>query len=68
VQEGQICQRERRAGLRRIDYYASPEADRIIDALRWNGPDGDASSIINRALVEWAASQRRHRKIGTGRP
>src|SRR5271165_4836163 len=35
------AQRDRRAGMRRIDYYASPEADAIIDRLRRNRAGGD---------------------------
>jgi hypothetical protein len=38
--------------MRRIDYYASPEADAIINHLRRYA---DASSIINRIILEWAA-------------
>jgi hypothetical protein len=49
------AQRERRAGMRRIDYYASPEADAIIDQLRTPRAGGDASSILNRIVNEWAA-------------
>ena len=37
-----------------IDYYADPDAAGIIDRLRVNGPGGDASSIINRIIREWA--------------
>lgn len=56
-------QRDRRAGLIRIDYAdVSPEAAEIIDGLR-EGPEGDASSILNRIVVEWAA-RRRGRKVG----
>jgi hypothetical protein len=50
-----IAQRDRRAGMRRIDYYASPEADAIIDQLRTHRAGGDASSILNRIVNEWAA-------------
>ena len=48
-------QRDRRASMRRIDYYASPEADAIIDRLRRHRAGGDASSILNRIVNEWAA-------------
>ena len=48
-------QRERRARLRRIDYYPDADVAGIIDRLRVNGPGGDASSIINRIAREWAA-------------
>jgi hypothetical protein len=49
------AQRDRRASMRRIDYYASPEADAIINRLRRNNAGGDASSIIDRIIGEWAA-------------
>jgi hypothetical protein len=48
-------QRERRARMHRIDYYADPDVAHIIDQLRVNGPGGDASSIINRIVREWAS-------------
>jgi hypothetical protein len=41
---------ERRARMRRIDYYASPAADAVIDGLRSGSCGGDASSIINRII------------------
>lgn len=41
--------------LRRIDYYPSENAVAIIDKLRTGGVGGDASSILNRILSEWAA-------------
>jgi hypothetical protein len=47
-------QRERRHRLRRIDYYPSEDAAAIIDKLRTRGAGGDASSILNRILSEWA--------------
>jgi hypothetical protein len=47
-------QRHRRSRERRIDYYASPEADRIIDSLRAPIAGRDASSILNRIVVDWA--------------
>jgi hypothetical protein len=47
-------QRERRASLRRIDYYPSPAAGEIIDRLRTHVAGGDASSILNRIVAEWA--------------
>jgi hypothetical protein len=49
------AQRDRRARMRRIDYYASPEADAIINRLRRHAEGGDASSIINMIILEWAA-------------
>lgn len=49
-------QRERRASLRRIDYYPSPAASEIIDRLRTHVAGGDASSILNRIVAEWAGA------------
>jgi NAD(P)-dependent dehydrogenase (short-subunit alcohol dehydrogenase family) len=46
---------DRRHRLRRIDYYPSEEAAAIINKLRTRGVGGDASSILNRILSEWAA-------------
>ncbi|MGB5097317.1 MAG: hypothetical protein WBN82_05335 [Porticoccaceae bacterium] len=47
-------QRERRAKLRRIDYYPSREAlEVILDACN-NGYGGDFASVINRIIEEWA--------------
>jgi hypothetical protein len=40
--------------MRRIDYYVSPEAAEIIDRLRAPSAGGDASSILNRIVTEWA--------------
>jgi hypothetical protein len=37
------------------DYYADEAAEAIIDKLRAPGIGGDASSILNRIVVEWAA-------------
>ena len=48
------AQRDRRARMRRIDYYASPEADAIINRLRQHAEGGDADSIINMIILEWA--------------
>jgi hypothetical protein len=47
-------QRSRRASMRRIDFYASPEAAGIIDRLRTRRAGGDASSIVNQIIHEWA--------------
>jgi len=49
-------QRERRKRLRRIDYYPSEPAAEVIDGLRANQVGGDASSILNRIVEEWALS------------
>ena len=48
-------QRLRRSKTRRIDFYPSPQAEALIDRLRKPGIGGDASSIINRIIAEWAA-------------
>ena len=49
-------ERDRRGRARRIGYCdLSPEAAKIIDRLRALGPGGDASSILNRIVSEWAA-------------
>jgi hypothetical protein len=47
-------QRDRRARMRRIDFYASSEAVAIIDRLRATRAGGDASSIVNKIIQEWA--------------
>jgi hypothetical protein len=49
-------QSARRSRLRRIDYYVDEAAEAIIDKLRAPGIGGDASSILNRIVVEWAAA------------
>ena len=47
-------QRERRAKLRRIDYYPSREAlEVILDACN-NGYPSDFASVINGIIEEWA--------------
>ncbi len=48
------AQRSRRSQERRIDYYASPEAVAVVDSLRVPSVGGDASSILNRIVTEWA--------------
>lgn len=52
-------QRERRARMRRIDYYPSEDAARIIDRQRRPFAGGDASSIIDRAVIESAERRAR---------
>lgn len=47
-------QRGRRKRLRRIDYYPSKDAAAIIDRFRTRRSGGDASSILNRIIAEWA--------------
>lgn len=48
-------QRERRARKIRIDYQdVDPKANEIIESLRFNAVGGDASSILNRIVLEWA--------------
>ena len=54
-------QRERRARLRRIDFYGEPDACAVIDRLRRPSVGGDASSIINRIILEWAENRRKRR-------
>ena len=49
-------QRARRHRLRRIDYYPAEDAAAIVDKLRTPGIGGDASSILNRIVAEWAAA------------
>jgi hypothetical protein len=53
-------QRERRAGMRRIDFYADATAATVIDSLRTRRAGGDASSILNRIIAEWL--DLRHRR------
>ena len=48
-------QRKRRRTIRRIDYYPSKAAGEVIDRTRTHG-GGDASSILNRIVIEWAAA------------
>jgi hypothetical protein len=50
-------QRYRRARMRRIDYYPPPEGAAIIDRLRTHRTGGDASSILNKIIHEWAAGR-----------
>ena len=47
-------QRWRRSRMRRIDYCPSQEAAAVIDCLRTRRAGGDASSILNRIIAEWA--------------
>jgi hypothetical protein len=47
-------QRDRRDRMRRIDFYASSDAVAIIDRLRTTRAGGDASSIVNKIIREWA--------------
>ena len=49
-------QRERRRRERRIDYYPSKEAAAIVDGMRSRCAGGDASSILNRIVSEWAGA------------
>jgi len=48
-------QRDRRAKMRRIDYYASPAANTVIDSMRSKQVGGDASSILNRIVADCSA-------------
>jgi hypothetical protein len=52
-----LRQRRWRADKYRIDYYPSAEAVEIVDSRRKDCVGGDASSIINRALEDWAAKR-----------
>jgi hypothetical protein len=47
-------QRERRARSPRIDFYPATEVLALIERERRPHVGGDASSIINRMLREWA--------------
>jgi hypothetical protein len=51
-------QQWRRSTMRRIDYYVSEEAAKIIDSLRRPYVGGDYSSILNRVVLEWAERRR----------
>ena len=51
-------QRARRARRRRIDFYADPLTDRVVDALRTRSAGGDASSILNRIVGDWLTGAR----------
>ena len=49
-------QRQRRAGLARIDYYPSPDALALIESRRTRyGPTNNNSGILNTIITEWAA-------------
>jgi hypothetical protein len=48
-------QRQRRAKLRRIDYYPSAEAAKIIDANTRPVAYCDYSGLLNRIVSEWAS-------------
>jgi hypothetical protein len=50
-------QKDRRKRLRRIDYYPSAEVAALIEGQRTPRCGGDASSILNRIVCEWAASR-----------
>ncbi len=48
-------QRQRRAGLARIDYYPSPDALALIESRRTRyGPTNNNSGILNTIIAEWA--------------
>jgi hypothetical protein len=51
-------QKDRRKRMRRIDYYPSKEVAALIESQRTPRCGGDASSILNRIVSEWAARQR----------
>ena len=48
-------QRQRRAKLRRIDYYPSAEAAKIIDAMTRPIAYRDYSGVLDRIVAEWAS-------------
>jgi hypothetical protein len=52
-------QRRYRLRRRRIDYFPDPHAATTIDSLRTPYAGGDASSIINRIVLEWSSSRGR---------
>ena len=43
-----------RAGRVRIDFYPDKRTIRVIDSLWTGAVGGDASSILNRIMAEWA--------------
>lgn len=49
-------QRDRRAKLRRIDYYPTDKAAAIIDTQIRPCVGGDYSSVISRIVEGWAAN------------
>ena len=51
-------QRLRRSRKRRLDYYADGGAVAVIDSLRKPSVGGDASSILNRIVSEWANARK----------
>lgn len=54
-------QRDRRAGLRRIDYHASPDAAAALDSL-WRSQSGfDYSRIIDSIVADWLAHCHRNK-------
>ena len=50
-------QRQRRTRYPRVDYYPSPEAMEVLNATRGRGVGGDASSVLNRIVSEWAGQR-----------
>ena len=50
-------QRRRRTGRVRIVYYSSHEVAAVIDSLRHKAIGGDASSILNKVVIEWARNR-----------
>ena len=52
-------QRRYRADRPRIDYFPDSSAVATIDLLRTGYAGGDASSIINRIVLEWSSSRGR---------
>ena len=52
-----VTQKDRRKRHRRIDYYPSEEVAALIESQRTPRCGGDASSILNRIVCEWAAAR-----------
>jgi hypothetical protein len=47
------CQRARRERLKRVDYYASPDAAAVLNGLKTESRDSD-SNILNAIILAWA--------------
>lgn len=55
-------QRDRRKRLRRIDYYASPDAVAALIELWRPRPNHDFSSLLDTIVREWLAKCHRNKK------
>lgn len=58
-EQARLRQRRYREGKARIDFHPDRQAIAVIDLLRTNCVGGDASSIINRIILEWDEQQRK---------